>query len=173
MGSPSVFATLRLLRKKKILSLSQWKKLYPANKSSVSTKNFDITLLIVLLRDICDLTPPATGWDVPPSPTDLSLGADIARIKFYRNTVCGHPIQASIDDSAFDNYWKNIRDALVRLGGAAYEKAIDYLKWDCLIPQHSEHYKYLIKEWEMNTRTEPNTILNMFLIYFENCFNCI
>ena len=70
----------------------------------------------MLLRSICDLTPPATGWDVLPSPTDLSLEADIARIKFYRNTVCGHPIQASIDNSAFDNDWKSIASKTWRGG---------------------------------------------------------
>ena len=138
---------LKLLQKKKILNPSQWDKLYPVIKSSVTSKNFDITLLVLLLRNICSLTPPATGWDALPSPKDLTCEADIARIKCYRNTV--HAPQASIDDIAFDNYWKNIHDTLVRLGGATYEAAIDALKNDCMDPEMEDHYKELLKQWRM------------------------
>ena len=93
LGSPSITATLQSLRRKKILNPLQWGKLYPAIRSSVSSEKFDITLLMVLLRRICGLTPPATGWDKFPPPTDLSCAADIARIKFYRNTVYAHATQ--------------------------------------------------------------------------------
>ena len=139
LGSPSVTATLQSLRRKKIVNPLQWNELYPAIKLSVSSKNFDITLLMVLLRSICGLTRPATGWDNLPQPTDLSYEADIARIKFYRNTVYAHATQASIDDATFETYWKDIRDTLVRLGGKAYEEAIDGLRYDCLDPDMEEH----------------------------------
>ena len=64
-GLDTVLATqpalpkLQSLKKKRVLNLLQWDKLYPVIKSSVSSKNFDITLLMVLLRSICGLTPPA------------------------------------------------------------------------------------------------------------------
>ena len=150
LGSPSVSFTLQSLRRKKILNPLQWSKLYPAIKSSVSSEKFDIPLLVVLLRSICGLTPPATGWDNLPLPTDLTYEADIARIKFYRNTVYAHATQASIDDVIFENYWKDIRDTLVRLGGAAYEEAIDGLRYDCLDPDMEEHYEQLLKQWKLD-----------------------
>ena len=81
---------LQELRKRKVLNPSQWGKLYPAIKSSVSSRDFDITLLVVLLRNICGLVCPATGWDTVPPTTDTTLEADIVRIKCYRNTVYGH-----------------------------------------------------------------------------------
>lgn len=90
LGSTSVSATLQSLRHKNILNPLQWRNLYPAIKSSVSSKNFDITLLMVLLRSICGLTPPATGWNDLPPPTDLTCGADIVRINYYRKTVYAH-----------------------------------------------------------------------------------
>ena len=71
--------------------------------------------------NICGLTPPVTGWDVLPAATDLSREADIARVKFFRNTVYAHAEHASIDDATFDTNWKEIRDTLVRLGGATYK----------------------------------------------------
>ena len=161
LATPLVIRKLKSLQKKKILKQSQWKKLYPVVKTSVSSKNFDITLLIVLLRNICGLTPPAAGWDALPSPTDLSREADIARINFYRDKMRYHAAQALVDDSTFHNYWMDIDDALIRLGGAGYEAAIDGLKYDCLVPALDEHYKELLKEWKMDKDSIMNKINNV------------
>ena len=147
LSSRPVHAVLQSLRKKSILSPLQWEKLYPAIKSAVSSKNFDITLLMVLLRNICGLVRPATGWDTLPPATDTTLEADIVRNKCYRNTVYGHASQASVDDATFNQYWQDIQDALVRLGGAGYQSAIDDLKKECMDPDFEEHYKELLKQW--------------------------
>ena len=147
LSSPLVHAVLQSLRRKRILSPLQWGKLYPAIKSTVSSKNFDITLLMVLLRNICGLAPPATGWDTLPLAADTTLEADIVRIKCYRNTVYGHASEASVDDATFNRYWRDIQDALVRLGGAGYQSAIDDLKKECMDPDFEEHYKELLKQW--------------------------
>ena len=149
--SPPVHAVLQSLRKKRILNPSQWGQLYPkAIKSAVSSKNFDITLLMVLLRNICGLVPPAGGWDTLPPAADTTLEADIVRIKCYRNTVYGHASEASVDDPTFNQYWQDIQDALVRLGGAGYQSAIDDLKKECMDPDIEEHYKELLKQWVMD-----------------------
>ena len=147
LSSPPVHAVLQSLRKKRILSPFQWVKLYPAIKPTVSSKNFDITLLMVLLRNICGLVRPATGWDTLPPATDTTLEADIVRIKCYRNTVYGHASEASVDDVTFNQYWQDIQDALVRLGGAGYQSAINDLKKECMDPDIEEHYKELLKQW--------------------------
>ena len=149
--SPPVHVVLQSLRKKGILNPSQWVQLYPkAIKSAVSSKNFDITLLMVLLRNICGLVRPATGWDTLPPATDTTLEADIVRIKCYRNTVYGHASEASVDDPTFNQYWKNIQDAIVRLGGAGYQSAIDDLKKKCIDSDFEEHYKELLKQCIMD-----------------------
>ena len=150
LGTPPTSDTLKSLLKKKILNPSQWSILYPAIKSSVSSEKFDITLLMVLLRNICGLTPPAAGWDALPSPTDVNCEDDLARIKYYRNTVYGHAAQASVDDVNFNDYWMKIRDTLVRLGGAVYEAAIDGVKYDCMDPEMEEHYIEMLKQWKMD-----------------------
>ena len=90
LADPQIHAQLKSLRKKIVLSTPQWIKLYPIIKSSVSSATFDSTLLVVLLRNICGLVPPATGWSNCPLVTDTTLAADIARIQFYRNTVYTH-----------------------------------------------------------------------------------
>ena len=147
LSCPSIYRLLKLLRIKKVLNPSQWDKLYPAIKSSVSSRNFDITILMVLLRNICGLAPPVTGWDTLPLATDTTLEADIVRIKCYRNTVYGHASEASVDDVTFNQYWQDIQDALVRLGGAGYQSAINDLKKECMDPDIEEHFKELLKQW--------------------------
>ena len=92
---------LQSLRSKKIINPTQWGKLFPSIPSSVSSASFDITLLMVLLRNMAGLVAPATGWDVLPGPTDVSREADIARIKYFRNTVYAHAERASVDDATF------------------------------------------------------------------------
>ena len=150
LSSPPVHAVLQSLRKKRIISPLQWGKLYPAIKSAVSSKNFDITLLMVLLRNICGLVRPATGWNTLPLAADTTLEADIVRIKCYRNTVYGHASEASVDDATFNKYWQDIQDALVRLGGAGYQSAIDDLKNESMDPEIEEHYKELLKQCIMD-----------------------
>ena len=143
LGKPPVNTILKSLQNRKILNPGQWDTLYPAISSQVSSKNFDITLLMVLLRNVCGLTPPGTGWDALPLPADLSREADIARVKYYRNTVCGHVAQASVDDLTFNNCWKEIRRSLVRLGGRKYQEPIDKLETDPLDPAAVESCKKL------------------------------
>ncbi|KAL9965340.1 hypothetical protein ACROYT_G029129 [Oculina patagonica] len=147
LSDPAVHAKLQSLQKKKVLNPSQWGKLYPAIKSSVSSRDFDTTLLVLLLRNICSLVPPATGWDNLPLVTDVTPEADIARIKFHRNTVYGHATEASVDDATFGVYWNDIKDTLVRLGGACYQDAIDDLEKECMDPDFEEHYRDLLKQW--------------------------
>jgi len=149
LADPLVHNTLQSLFKKRIINPTQWSKLYPADKTSVSSKHFDVTLLMVLFRNICNLLTPATGWDNLPPETDTSREADIARIKFYRNTIYAHANQASVDDVTFSHYWQDIRDTLVRLGGAGvYEKAIDSLANDSMDPEIERHYRELLRDWK-------------------------
>ncbi|KAL9965345.1 hypothetical protein ACROYT_G029134 [Oculina patagonica] len=148
LADPAVHAKLQSLRKKRVLSTPQWRKLYPVIKSSVSSRDFDPTLLVILLRNICSLVPPATGWDNLPLVTDTTLEADIARIKFYRDTIYySHGSDASVDVATFSVYWKEIKDTLVRLGGACYRDAIDVFESENMDPDFDEHYQELLKQW--------------------------
>ena len=149
-----------LYTKKKILNPTQWDKLYPPMPSSVSSVNFDITLLMVLLRNICGLSPPASGWDTLPPEADKSREADIARLKYFRNTVYAHAEQASFDEVTFNTHWQNIRDTLVRLGGASYRDAVDKLKTECMDPITEEYYKERLKQWKSNIKDQLHEMGN-------------
>ena len=97
------------------LTRPEWNYLYPSSGVYGKSTDFDITLTFKLLRAICNLAPPATGWDNLPNSTDLSLEADLARIKYYRNEVYGHSKTMELTDAEFDDLWSKIREALLRI----------------------------------------------------------
>ena len=100
------------------LTMPQWHCLCPSLGMYGKSADFDVTLLFRLLRIICNLTPPVTGWDALPASTEHSLTADIARIKYYRNSVYGHVNQGmEITEDEFPTLWLEISEALVRIAG--------------------------------------------------------
>ena len=100
------------------LSKPQWDCLYPSPGVHGKSTDFDVTLLFRLLRTICGLAPPATGWDVLPPSSDHSVTAELARIKYYRNSVYGHVNQSmEVTDDEFPSLWQEISGALVRIAG--------------------------------------------------------
>jgi len=130
-----------------VLSEDQWDLLYPPGGASPKSEAFDITLLFVLLRNICGLTPPATGWDALPPTTNTSIEAKLVRIKYYRNKVIAHCSKAEIDDTQFEVYWNDISGALVALG--LKQDDIDHLKSS---PLGEKEYNRLMKEWELSDK---------------------
>lgn len=140
-------ATLASMKKKKVINPTQWGTLM---SPTVSSEDFDITLLVALLRNICGLSAPATGWNSLPSSTDTTQTADIIRIRIHRNEVFAHANKASVDDSTFNNYWVSIKEPLVRLGGPSYQAVIDKLKTECMDPKREQHYQESLKQWKEN-----------------------
>ena len=139
---------LQLLRKKGVLTSVHWRRLYPATPTEVSSASFDIPLLIVLLRTICNLRPPPAGWDTPPLTADTSRESDIARIKYFVNAVSKHATEGSVSDAVFSSYWQQICNTLVRLGGADYEDLIDEFKDQEIEFLDEEHFRELLKQWK-------------------------
>ena len=139
---------LQLLRKKGVLTSVRWSKLYPATPTEVSSASFDIPLLIVLLRTICNLSPPPAGWDTPPLTADTSRESDIARIKYFMNAVSRHAAEGAFSDLEFNSYWQQIRDILMRLGGADYGVVIYEMKDQDIEFLDGEHFRELLKQWK-------------------------
>ena len=147
LTNPTNLAKLQTLQKKRVLCTSQWHKLYPAVKWSISSGNFDSSLLLLLLRNIFGLTLPASGQDDLPLVTDTTPAADISRIKILRDRVYSHVTSGSVDDPTFSSYWNDIKDTFQRIGGACYQDVINDLKTDCMDADIEKDYQELFREW--------------------------
>ena len=110
------YRTLNNLLRRRVLRAAQWDKLFPPGGATPDSKTFDITLLFLLLTNICGLSPPLSGWHTKPSPSDTSLEANLTRIKFYRNELYGNVTSTSVDTPTFNALWEEISVALVALG---------------------------------------------------------
>ena len=150
-------ATVNQLKAAK-LTKPQWDCLYPSPGMYGKSADFDITLLFRLLRTVCKLIPPAMGWDVLPANSDHSLAADLARIKYYRNSIYGHVNQNMkiTDDAQFLSLWKEISGALVRIAGrisrekkTEWQKAIDNFLKDPLTEEDERNVEELLS-WYRN-----------------------
>ena len=149
-------ATKKLLKTAK-LTKPQRDCLYPSPGMYGKSTDFDITLLFRLLRTICGLAPPVTGWDALPTSTDDSLEADLARIKYYRNSIYGHVNEnMEISDDEFSVLWREISEALVRVAGQIspakakeWKNAIDTFLKDPLTEEDKRHEQEL-RRWYQN-----------------------
>ena len=174
----TVLATVKsTIKRTAKLANVQMDLLYPPTGDPVSSRRFDITLLFSLLRHrICNLAPPAKGWDEMPDGTDHSLVADLARIKYYRNKVYGHVDgRMELTSDQFNVLWQAISEALLRIVGTADEDERtrwmnNILKWRCAPLKPDASLILLIqrlKEWheaekeEMKRITQSIKVLNL------------
>ncbi|CAG2186209.1 unnamed protein product [Mytilus edulis] len=62
--------------------------------------------------------PVTTGWDKIPLPGDTSTGADLARVKWYRNQLA-HSKDGILSSTYFNHFWGDLQDAIGRLSAKA------------------------------------------------------
>ena len=101
---------LKKLLKKKTLSLEQWKLIYPSTQETDS-KNFDITLLRLLIRNCTPLPPPIKGWGEDIDESDYSKAACIVRLVELRNKLFHSPT-IDLTEEEFDDYWFKLSQCL-------------------------------------------------------------
>ena len=154
-------ATEKLLKAAK-LTKPQWDCLYPSAGTYGKSTDFDITLLFRLLRTICGLTPPVMGWDCFPLNTDHSFGADLARIKYYRNSIHGHVNEnMELAGNELSRLWREISEALVRIAGQIspvkskeWKTAIDKFLKDPLTEEDKRHEQELQRWYQNDTEVK-------------------
>lgn len=67
------------------------------------SKSFDLTLMICLIRNLTEIT----VGDVLPVASDTSEGADLYRLKYYRNMIV-HRWDGTLSDKKFEECWSDI-----------------------------------------------------------------
>ena len=146
LSSKRIHSILTKLRHRNILNGSQWDKLFPPpGGGTPNSINFDITLLFLLLTNICGLSPPPSGsWHKMPPASDTSREANLARMKYYRNVLYGHVTTTGIPTPVFDVKWQDVSSVLVSLGLSQSE--VDRLKREPC----GEDYVSAVTEWMKN-----------------------
>ncbi|XP_052065370.1 E3 ubiquitin-protein ligase DZIP3-like isoform X2 [Mytilus californianus] len=142
---------LNYLKLKRVINQCQWNLLFPRCSGVPDSKTFDVTLMITLLRNLTPMIPPAGGYDCLPSTVEVTQGADLSRIKYYRNYLA-HLDDGKIDTTFFNTAWTDITGAIARLGGRTMEQECYQLKTKLLDQTNQEiimdikHSKDEIKE---------------------------
>ncbi|KAK3083383.1 hypothetical protein FSP39_021203 [Pinctada imbricata] len=117
-----------------------WKRLNKEQQENVKKAavdgyaKFDISLVYVLLRNVCtnlnnptkpNIPAPTQGWGKDPTPTDITPSDDMERLRILRNAVYGHISKASIPDTEYQIHWQELKDIASRM---KIHLGKDYLK---------------------------------------------
>ncbi|XP_046857198.1 uncharacterized protein LOC124450610 [Xenia sp. Carnegie-2017] len=133
-----------LLLKDKQIKPHLWDLLYPPSPVLPNENKFDITLLCILLRNICGLKPSRDPiWTSVNDPSDYSTEADITRIRLFRNDRFAHLPDTSVNSYEFESFWVEISEPLVRLGISQEE--INRLKSESC---NNEENKRILRRWD-------------------------
>uniref|UniRef100_A0A8D1VB24 RING-type E3 ubiquitin transferase n=1 Tax=Sus scrofa TaxID=9823 RepID=A0A8D1VB24_PIG len=93
-----------------------WHLLYPPNKELPQSKQFDLYLLLALIKHLNVFPAPKKGWNMEPPSSDLSKSADILRLCKYRDILLSEILMNGLTESQFNSIWKKVSDILLRLG---------------------------------------------------------
>ncbi|CAG2213070.1 unnamed protein product [Mytilus edulis] len=87
--------------------------------------------------NLTSINPPINGFDSLPLPGEITPGSDLARIKYYRNKLAHHDSN-TIDTAYFNTAWRDISEAVSRLGGQTMYKECQDLKVKILDQSNQE-----------------------------------
>ncbi|EPQ01912.1 E3 ubiquitin-protein ligase DZIP3 [Myotis brandtii] len=93
-----------------------WHLLYPPKKKLPQSKQFDLYLLLALIKHLHVFPAPKNGWNMEPPSSDLSKSADILRLCKYRDLLLSEILMNGLTESQFNSIWKKVSDTLLRLG---------------------------------------------------------
>ncbi|CAG2226143.1 unnamed protein product [Mytilus edulis] len=133
------FPHLDSLKQKNVINPIQWDLLFPVS-GNTSSEDFDLTLMICLINNFTNIS----VSDKLPFDGDISSGADLSRLKYYRNKIM-HSNCSTLTDRTFNKWWEEISEVVSRLGGAGFEERCNLLQkrrfayGECYIPTEFEN----------------------------------
>ena len=142
---PANFNTLIQTVKSQLPRLTEPQRKLILPNSGVYSGNYDdmdISLLYILLRNVCGIQAHNQGWGNTPDSTDRSVSANIERLRLARN-LCGH--SGTISNAEFNQVWSEIRAVVVDIDkylgiGNKYQEAVDFVRNDTMDPVRDRHY---------------------------------
>ncbi|XP_052089802.1 serine/threonine-protein phosphatase 6 regulatory ankyrin repeat subunit B-like [Mytilus californianus] len=148
------------LRSMRVLNAMQLSLLYPATGATLS-ENFDISLMVCLLRNLTHIVSPSNGFDKLPANNEIHDGADLARIKHYRNYIFH---RSTIPTQQFNDIWTDLTAAVVRLDPKS-NKHCDTLESqiltnECLCYGQMEYFPLMCQQYTTRPITDPLNFFN-------------
>nr|XP_022299072.1 serine/threonine-protein phosphatase 6 regulatory ankyrin repeat subunit B-like isoform X2 [Crassostrea virginica] len=122
----------------------QWNLILPScGVYSGNYNDMDISLLYILLRNLCGIQAHNMGWGNIPDSTDRSVSANIERIRLARNE-CSH-FAGGMSKTEFNRIWSNIKGAVVDLDkylgiGNKFQEKVDFVRNDTMDPARDKHF---------------------------------
>ncbi|XP_060561755.1 E3 ubiquitin-protein ligase DZIP3-like [Ruditapes philippinarum] len=144
------FAVTRL-KSRGIITQVQYDQLFPAVGQVPTTSDMDITLIICLLRCLkCFGLNKKFDWNATPIPTDVTVEADICRLKAFRNQISHISKTTNIQSNDFVTWWNDIEQILVRRSSSALniQQTINDFKICPLDPEEQKRVEEEIKKWK-------------------------
>lgn len=131
---------------------------------------FDVTLLYILIRNLCPSLRPTKGWGKEPDVTDTQLGDDIERLRLFRNKNYAHANSTAIPDTEFDEIWGNLKSVVSRIQSQT-KSSVDYKHELTKIEDHRGETIFLkrahCKELELFLKGEDGVVCNGFVGFKE------
>ena len=152
------------LKSKGVIFKEQWEMLFPTS-GLPDSKEFDITLLHLLIRELCCLKAPRTGWHKIPADDDQSMEANIARIKCFRNELF-HSKSTSIPNNEFEDKWNIIVSSLEAIKIGVYRKKIQALKNDSIDHKTQKRVDEEVEKWQQFQEPEDIKPISQLESYF-------
>ena len=152
------------LKSKGVIFKEQWEMLFPTS-GLPDLKEFDITLLHLLIRELCCLKAPRTGWHKMPADDDQSLEANIARIKCFRNEL-SHSVSTGIPNEEFEDKWNTIASSLEAIKIGVYRKKIQALKNDSIDHETHKRVDEEVEKWQQFQEPEDIKPISQLESYF-------
>lgn len=128
--------------------------------------DFDITLLYVIFRNICNFKPHSKQWGNDPDPGERSVSANIERIRLIRNKYLGHCSRTTISDADFTKEYNNIlyilKDFDCYLGtSTVYQDAMLIFKECSMDPKQEAKYIADI----LNLKDKLDSVSGNFILF--------
>ncbi|XP_060586304.1 uncharacterized protein LOC132742043, partial [Ruditapes philippinarum] len=144
-------STIKHLKSRGVITQVQYDVLFPSGGNVPTSSDLDITLIICLLRNLkCFGLNNKFDWGATPAPTDLTLEADICRLKDFRNKISHISTTTAIQQNDFTAWWNDIEQILVRRSSSALniQQTIAEFKTCPLDLEEERRIQKEIKKWK-------------------------
>ncbi|XP_062597707.1 uncharacterized protein LOC134259121 [Saccostrea cucullata] len=126
--------------------------------ASSGYKNFDISLIYMLIRNIGSKIPKPTkgkwGGNSMPTAGEIRVGDDVERIRIIRNSLTAHVSSASTPQTEFDDTWLMMSDICKRLETFTGKKYLDDLNSIQKLTLKEEEEDAIIEKVKMESQYE-------------------